>query len=288
MKKKWLLYLLAVAILYLAAFTALSAEFSASTVLVTNYELSAPISEKLRIVQLTDLHNAEFGEENKDLVKQVKDLKPDMIFVTGDMLNSGEYRTGIFIDLLKQLVKIAPVYVCYGNHEASWQRRFEKELRTVIEETGASLLEAEYVDVEVKGVALRLGGYAGYYRAPTMTTADPEQQKQEIQFAKDFEDTGRYKILLNHIPTVWLDWDYREEYNVDLVFCGHYHGGQIRLPWIGGLYAPNIGWFPQYTMGLYNDGGAAVVLSAGLGSNRRVPRINNPGEIVCLDLIPEK
>lgn len=287
MKKKWLLYFLAVAILYLAAFTALSAEYSASTVVVTNYELSAPISEKLRIVQLTDLHNAEFGEDNKDLVKQVKELKPDLIFVTGDMLNSGEYRTGVFTGLLEKLVKIAPVYVSYGNHETAWQSSHEKDLRDLIESTGSVVLDMEYLDLEIKGNALRLGGYSGYYRAPVMTTEDPEQRAREFQFADAFEDTDRYKILLNHIPTAWLDWEHRDEYAVDLVFCGHYHGGQIRLPLIGGLYAPYVGLFPKYTAGLFNDGGAAVVLSAGLGSNRRIPRVNNPGEIVCLDLIPE-
>lgn len=288
MKKKWLIYFLVVVVLYLAAFTALSAEFSASTVVVTNYELSAPLPEKLRIVQLTDLHNASFGEENKDLVKKVKDLKPDLIFITGDMLNSGESGTGVFTELLKKLVKIAPVYVSYGNHENAWQAAHEKDLRATIEKTGAVVVDLEYLDLEVKGDEFRLGGYSGYYRAPIMTTDDPEQLQREKQFYEDFEDTDRYKILLCHIPTAWLDWEHRDDYAVDLVFSGHYHGGQIRLPLIGGLYAPYVGWFPKYTVGLFNDGGAAVVLSAGLGSDRRLPRINNPGEIVCIDLIPEK
>ena len=288
MKKKWLLYFLAVVILYLAAFTALSAEYSASTVVVTNYELSAPIGEKLRIVQLTDLHNAEFGEENKDLVKRVKELKPDMIFVTGDMLNSGEYRTGVFTGLLKQLVKIAPVYVSYGNHETEWMEAYGEDLRPKLEKTGVTVLEREYLDVEWGGDTIRIGGYSGYYRAPRMETDKREQWEAIISIADDFEDTDNYKILLCHIPTVWLDSGHLGQYDVDLVFCGHYHGGQIRLPLVGGIYAPYVGWFPKYTMGLFTEGGSTVVLSAGLGSNRRVPRINNPGEIVCLDLIPEK
>lgn len=288
MKKKWLISVLVVLLLCLSGLTALSALYSASALAVTNYELAVPLPEKLRLVQLSDLHNAAFGENNKDLVRQVSDLEPDLIVLTGDMVNSGENDTSVFIDLLKKLVKIAPVYVSYGNHETSWQNTFEKELRGPIEETGAVVLEFEYLDLEIKGDAIRLGGLSDYYRAPVMTTADPEQRERELQFADDFENTVRYKILLSHIPTPWLDWERRDEYRVDLVFCGHYHGGQIRLPLIGGLYAPNVGWFPPYTKGLYNDGGAAVVLSAGLSSNRSIPRINNPGEIVCIDLIPEK
>ena len=117
---------------------------------------------------------------------------------------------------------------------------------------------------------------------------DKEREKLEFQFFAEFEKTDRYKILLNHIPTAWLDWEYRNDYNVDLVFCGHYHGGQIRIPFIGGLYAPYIGLYPPYTRGLYPGDPATVVLSAGLGSEGKIPRINNPGEIVCVDLIPEK
>ena len=288
MKKKWLLYLLLVLLLYLAAFTALSAEYSSTTAVVTRYELSAPLPEKLRIVQLTDLHNASFGEDNRDLVKQIRDLEPDLIFLTGDMVNSNERNISVLTGLLKKLVTIAPVYVSYGNHETSWEEAFERTLREPIEETGAVVLEFEYLDLEIKGNFFRLGGLSSYYRAPIMTTSDAKQRECELQFADDFENTGLYKILLSHIPTTWLDGGRLNEYPVDLVFCGHYHGGQIRLPLIGGLYAPNVGWFPPYTKGLYDDGGAAVVLSAGLSSNRSIPRINNPGEIVCIDLIPEK
>ena len=185
--------------------------------------------------------------------------------------------------------EIAPVYCCYGNHELSWIKRFGTDLRPSLEKTGATLLDVNYCDISCQGNNLRLGGYKGYYRAPLMTSGhDKEREKLEFQFFADFENSDRYKIFLNHIPTAWLDWEYRDDYEVDLVFCGHYHGGQIRLPLIGGLFAPNIGYFPHYTKGLYASIPAKVVLSAGLGSDRKNPRINNPGEIVCVDLIPEK
>ena len=116
---------------------------------------------------------------------------------------------------------------------------------------------------------------------------DKQKMESEMEFFDDFEHTERYKILLNHIPTAWLDWEYRDDYNVDLVFCGHYHGGQVRLPWGGGLIAPNVGYHPPYTKGVFISQPATVVLSAGLGSDRRLPRINNPGEVVCVDLLPE-
>jgi len=121
-----------------------------------------------------------------------------------------------------------------------------------------------------------------------MTTKDEEQQQIEGRFFVSFQDTSRYKILLNHIPTQWVDWNYINKCPVDLVFCGHYHGGVIRIPIIDqGIYAPYVGWFPPFTKGVYSGSKATCVLSVGLGIEHGIPRLNNPPEIVVVDLVPE-
>jgi len=275
--------------LALALLLLLSVFISARTFFVTKYRIYAPLEQPLRLVQLSDLHNQTFGKDNVRLIERVRALEPDLILMTGDMINSDDPDISVILELTESLSEIAPVYCCYGNHETSWMKHFDTDLRSFLEQAGATVLNVEYCDVCCKGNELRLGGYEGYYRASLMTSGgDKEREEREDLFFADFEDTDRYKILLNHIPTAWLDWEYRDEYDVDLVFCGHYHGGQVRLPLIGGLIAPNIGYFPHYTKGLYASIPAKVVLSAGLGSDRKIPRINNPGEIVCVDLLPEK
>ena len=286
-KSKWIW--VAAVLALIAVSCALSLLVSEKCLIVTRYKVYAPLEQSIRLVQLSDLHNREYGEDNGRLVKRVRALRPDLILMTGDMLNANDPNPKQLLELTRALSEIAPVYCCYGNHETSWMRRFSADLRPSLEEAGATVLEAEYVDVDYKDNALRLGGYSGYYRAPVMTShGNRAQEKQEMRFFVNFENTDRYRILLNHIPTAWLDWEYRDDYDVDLVFCGHYHGGQIRIPFLGGMTAPNLGYFPEYTKGIFRSKPATVVLSAGLGSERDLPRFNNPGEIVCVDLLPEK
>ena len=277
-----------VVLLLLAGLTVLSAWYSATHFTVTRYEIAAPLDQALRLVQLSDLHGNEYGENNCDLLQSIRELQPDMIMLTGDMIDADDDDIQPLLDLIGKLKEIAPVWLCYGNHETSWMTARGEDLRPRLEETGATVLEAEYVDLERGGDRIRIAGYAGYYRDPIMTTKEGKQQDAELQFADDFEATDSYKILLEHVPTTWMDWKYLGTYDVDLILCGHYHGGQIRLPLIGGIYAPYIGWFPRFTKGLYQKNGSSMVLSAGLGTQKNIPRINNPGELVCIDLVPEK
>ena len=129
----------------------------------------------------------------------------------------------------------------------------------------------------------------GYYRQPHMINGNTYVVNREIAFADDFENTDRIKLLINHIPTQWVDWQYINKYEIDAVFCGHYHGGMIRIPLIDrGVFAPYVGWFPKYTKGMYTGEKATCILSAGLGTEHSVPRINNPPEIAVVDLIPSE
>lgn len=255
----------------------------------THYEVKADITKPIRIVQLSDLHGAEFGENNTELIALVREQKPDLIFMTGDMVDANVYEISPLCNLISEFVEIAPVYYSYGNHEIELMSATAIDLKAPLEEAGAVVLEMEYEDVTVNGQELRIGGYSGYYRTPVMDTDDLEKQAEMLAFADDFEDTDRQKILLAHIATSWTDWGRINNHKVGIVFCGHYHGGQVRLPLINrGLYAPYVGWFPQYTKGIFEGDCATCVLSAGLGSTPGIPRIYNAPEIVVVDLLPEK
>ena len=255
----------------------------------THYEVKADITKPIRIVQLSDLHGARFGDDNQELISLVKEQQPDLIFMTGDMLDCEEADTDEVCSLVSKLSEIAPVYYSYGNHEIELMRASAIDLKTPLEEAGARVLEMEYMDVTVNGQELRIGGYSGYYRTPVMETFDEDEQAERLAFADDFEDTYRQKILLAHIATSWTDWGRINDHEVGIVFCGHYHGGQVRLPLINcGLYAPYVGWFPKYTKGVFEGDCATCVLSAGLGSTPGIPRIYNAPEIIVVDLAPEK
>lgn len=256
---------------------------------VTNYEISADVSEKTRIVQLTDLHGRQFGKDNGKLLEKVREQKPELIFITGDMLNSDEEDIGGLCKLVEELSGIAPVYYSYGNHETAWMSMFGKDLRGTLTDAGAVVLSMEYVAASVNGQTLIIGGYDGYYRTPHMELDDPEKEAEKLAFADEFEALDGTKLLLCHVPTNWLDWGQINENSAGIVFCGHYHGGQIRLPVIDkGLYAPYVKWFPDYTKGVFYGDCATCVLSAGLGTTSGIPRIYNPPEIVVADIIPQK
>lgn len=256
------------------------------------YTVKANINNPIRIVQLSDLHNAEFGKNNQRLIDRVAKQQPDVIFLTGDMLCRDEARSDIVVHLVSELVKIAPVYCCYGNHETAWEKKYGGDLHTLLSDAGATVLDCEYVDAVINGNALRIGGYMGYWGQPHMVTSDPEERQLHYQFFKDYKEKdlpeGCCRILLDHIPTAWLDWHYIDTLDTGIVFSGHYHGGMIRIPFTDkGVAAPYVGWWPPYTKGVFVGKKSTCILSTGLGIKYGVPRLNNPPEIVVVDLIPE-
>lgn len=272
-------------IIFIVVFMCILLWMSANYLVVTEYSISEDIKGVIRIVQLTDLHNKEFGKENRKLIAKILEQAPDLIFMTGDMINKDE-DLDVICNLIHELAKKIPVYYSYGNAEKEWKRGTANELRQKLECAGAIVLDCEYIDLEVNGEEIRIGGYYGYYRTPHMHTTDKEEQEKEILFADKFEKTDEFKILLAHIPTTWLDWEYRNEFPIDLIFCGHYHGGQIRIPFVGGVYVPYVGWFPKYSKGLFEGKIGICVLSAGLGNEQIIPRVNNLPEIVTIEMRP--
>lgn len=245
---------------------------------VTCYEYNnEKVTTSFKVVQISDLHNHEFGKSNCKLVKRITKEQPDAIFMTGDMLNDDENRTDIIETLINELKHIAPIYFFLGNHEVQYIQQ-DVQLIQKLQNAGAVVLEKEYLDTEINNQEVRIGGVYGYVLSEEY--GDSSEQK----FMEEFEDTDRFKILLSHMPEGLLLWKSMEQWDVDLVFSGHVHGGQARIPFIGGLFAPEEGFFPTYTKGIFECGNGTMILSAGLGSSGRIPRINNLPEIVVCQI----
>lgn len=256
---------------------------------VTQYELSSEkLTDSIRIVQLTDLHNSTFGEHNTELIQMVAEQQPDLIVLTGDLLNAQEEKANIAVDAIKQLCTIAPVYASYGNHEKQYEETHHIDLTSLYEQAGAIMLEYDYQDITVKGQNIRLGGIYGYC-TPAEYLKTNEADEAECAFLSEFQNTDQYTILLEHMPFAWIYNEGISKWDIDCVFAGHTHGGQVRIPLIGGLYAPDAGWFSGREKGLYysDDQHKVMVLSSGLGSNEKLPRFCNIPEIVVADVLPK-
>ena len=244
------------------------------------------IEHPFRIVHLSDLHNSVFGINNEKLTNKVLEQEPDLILITGDLINDTEEDLSIALTLLSALTESEiPVYVSYGNHESNYEAKWDTDITTVYENAGARVLHFAYEDIEVKGQKIRLGGIYGYCLAEKYLRTG-EARKEEIDFLKDFQDTSLYSVLMCHIPVTWIINNSLNEWNCDLVLCGHAHGGQIRIPFVGGLYAPDQGYWCGKEAGLYysKNQKKIMVLSRGLGSTEKIPRVNNIPEIVVIDM----
>lgn len=289
MRNKWkyLLLLLALGTIWTGVYYYL--RMSKETLDLTHHTIyTEKLTAPIRIVQLSDLHNSEFGIKNADLAAAVAQQEPDVILLTGDFVNSHEESTRVAQELIAQLAEIAAVYVSNGNHEVEYDTNFNADISSVYREAGAQVLEKEYWEIGINGQKIRLGGIFGYCLPERYVEGVPIRRR-EADFLLEFQDTELFTILMTHMPACWIVNDGINEWEIDCVFAGHAHGGQIRLPFIGGVYAPDQGWFPGEVSGLYFSEGKdkVMVLSRGLGSTGKIPRFNNIPEIVVVDLMPD-
>ena len=225
-----------------------------------------------KIVQLSDLHGAEFGEDGMGLVEKVKELEPDMIALTGDFVTD-EGDLAAVEKLAARLVKLCPVYFVSGNHE--FGSGLAIEVRNILERAGVKYLSNEYLTISRGEDGILLGGVEDPLAYADMLSPDELAQKMN-DAAPD-----AFKILLGH-RNYWMT-EY-PELPVDLIFCGHAHGGLIRIPGVGGLIGTDRRLFPDFDAGEYNNGRYTLIVSRGLGNSVSIPRIFNRPEIVCVEL----
>ena len=225
-----------------------------------------------KIVQLSDLHGAEFGEDGMGLVEKVEELEPDIIALTGDFVTD-EGDLAAVEKLAARLTELCPVYFVSGNHE--FGSGLAVKVRNILERAGVKYLSNEYLTISRGEDEILLGGVEDPLAYADMLSPDELAQKMN-DAAPD-----AFKILLGH-RNYWMT-EY-PELPVDLIFCGHAHGGLIRIPGVGGLIGTDRRLFPDFDAGEYNNGRYTLIVSRGLGNSVPIPRVFNRPEIVCVEL----
>lgn len=234
-----------------------------------------------KIVQISDLHNKSFGKKQKRLINYIKKLSPDIILITGDIIDRRRYRLETALEFAREAVMTAPVYYVSGNHEA-WSGKYET-IKAELEKTGVIIADNNAFKIERNGSYIRLLGAEdpAFYYEDYLDGANLSAMQTHLEKYKN-EDS--FKILAAHRPNfIYL---YKDN-NIDLAFTGHAHGGQIRLPFIGGLYVPDQGFRPKYTAGSYTEGNTTMYVSRGLGNSVFPFRIFNRPEITAVTLRKE-
>lgn len=243
---------------------------------ISRYEVNSkklPESfDGFKIVQLSDLHGAEFGEDGMELVEKVKELEPDIIALTGDFVTD-EGDLAAVKKLAGRLTELCPVYFVSGNHE--FGSGLAIKVRNILERAGVKYLSNEYLTINRGEDEILLGGVEDPLAYADMLSPDELAQKMN-DAAPD-----AFKILLGH-RNYWMT-EY-PELPVDLIFCGHAHGGLIRIPGVGGLIGTDRRLFPDFDAGQFNNGRYTLIVSRGLGNSVPIPRVFNRPEIVCVEL----
>ena len=262
--------------------------FSNVCIKISEYNIDlAELSGSARVVVISDLHGKEYGKDNKRLLAKISEQNPDAIFVVGDMLHDGDAKNSFSktSKLLINLLDIAPVYFSYGNQEKEYSGNSIDTFVNTIKENGVIVLDDSFVDCEINGQKIRIGGTMGH-AFPFGRTMEEFESSDEYIFLKDMEKTDAPTIVLAHMPDTFI-FNGAHNYwsHIDLVVSGHTHGGVIRLPFAGGLYSPMQGLFPEYDYGFYMLGEKMrMVITSGLSGYKLVPRFLNLPEICVLNL----
>lgn len=225
--------------------------------------------EGYRIVQISDLHNAKFGKNNQKLVGRIRECEPDMIVLTGDLVDSNHTNVDRAVQFVDEIVKICPVYYVTGNHEYWLEKSEYDELMDGLIGAGVVILDDQVVEISRGDAKFRLVGLDD--KSLTYGTLEAL-----------LSDEKEFTVVLAHEPQYLVRY---ADTGVDLVLSGHAHGGQFRLPFVGGIVAPDQGFLPEYTAGEYYMDGTEMIVSRGLGNSVIPARLFNYPEIVCVELV---
>ncbi|WP_330654149.1 metallophosphoesterase [Caproiciproducens sp. MSJ-32] len=228
---------------------------------------------------MSDFHNKNYKGK---LSKKIKNIKPDIIVITGDIIDRRKVRLNLVTDFIKEIKDIAPIYYVSGNHE--FLSGTYNEVKELLERKNVKILDNSFIVIEKEKDRIGLMGVEDptSRRNPKHYTSknNREYMKKSIEKLSKLRNTD-FTILLAHRPEQFKL--YVEE-KFDLVFTGHAHGGQIRLPFIGGLFSPNQGIFPKYTCGIYKEDETSMLVSRGLGGSAFPFRLFNRPDLVVLTL----
>ena len=230
-----------------------------------------------KIVQISDFHNTKFKKLTNDIIKEIKNSNPNIIVITGDLIDAYKTNIDIAISFVEKINDIAPIYYVTGNHEARIENY--EEFKNKLEENKVTILDDKLEVIKKDNSEINLIGIddpSFNFNTYSDDSTIVEDNLTSIQF-----DKNKFNILLSHRPELI---DTYAKNNFDLVLTGHAHGGQIRIPFIGGLIAPNQGLFPKYTSGAYEMGNTKMIVSRGIGNSILPFRINNRPELVVIEL----
>ncbi len=231
-----------------------------------------------RVAHISDLHNTEMGKDNEKLLDVMREAKPDIIAITGDLIDSRNTDIEIALKFTGAAMEIAPCYYVTGNHEARVSEY--DEIKEGLIEQGVVVLDDERIELEQSGEIIALLGVNDPSFQTDYLFGDSETvMESKLQEISDAEN--EFTILLSHRPELF---EVYTESKVDVVLSGHAHGGQFRLPFVGGMVAPNQGLFPKYDAGLYTEESTDMIVSKGIGNSILPFRFNNQPEVILIEL----
>ncbi|MCI8273988.1 MAG: metallophosphoesterase [Clostridia bacterium] len=230
-----------------------------------------------KIVQISDFHNNKSNTLINDLIKEIEKQKPNIIVLTGDLIDSNKTDIEVAIDFIKNINNIAPIYFISGNHESNISNY--SEFKEQLEENNVIILDNKVEILKINESEINLIGIDD----PRMTNENGVSDSEivKVELANEKYNENKYSILLSHRPELF---DTYVEKGINLILTGHAHGGQIRIPFIGGIVAPNQGFFPKYTSGIFEENKTTMVVSRGIGNSILPFRINNRPELVIITL----
>lgn len=252
---------------------------------VTHYTYESPEVPQefvgFRVVQISDLHNATFGKENEKLLLQIRELSPDIVVLTGDLVDSTFPDVEVALDFAEKIAADFPTYYITGNHESWLKEKDRSALFEGLEKAGVVCLFDEFVEIKRGNSSITLIGLCDESLGGMKVMVTEHTTGENLLLAEN-ETTEGLQILLAHEPQYLKNYS---KYAVDLVLSGHAHGGQFRNPFgDGGLVAPGQGFFPEYIDGVHVMNETTMIISRGLGNSIIPVRAFNRPEIVCVEM----
>lgn len=245
---------------------------------ITSEDLLAEF-DGYRIAHISDFHNAVFGKDNSKLVDMLKEAKPDIIAITGDIIDSRRTDIDISFAFVEQILRIAPCYYVTGNHEARVSSEYVI-LKERMVNAGVIILENDTLTIEREDAFIEIIGLEDPTFGVIGTTEEEAEVVADVLPKLTIADDN-FTLLLSHKPEFF---DIYVENNIDLVLSGHAHGGQFIIPFVGGLIAPGQGFFPELDSGLFEKDGTKMIISRGIGNSIIPLRINNRPEMILIEL----